>query len=34
MTDLDVVIVNWNGGDLLRDCLPGLPPRTARSASR
>ncbi|MFC6792059.1 glycosyltransferase family 2 protein [Methylobacterium komagatae] len=24
MTDLDVVIVNWNGGDLLRDCLAGL----------
>ena len=24
MSDLDVVIVNWNGGALLRDCLAGL----------
>lgn len=24
MTELDVVIVNWNGGALLRDCLAGI----------
>jgi len=24
MTELDVVIVNWNGGSLLRDCLAGI----------
>lgn len=24
MADLDVVIVNWNGGTLLRDCLAGI----------
>lgn len=24
MTDLDVVIVNWNAGTLLRDCLAGI----------